>query len=171
MKNSYHPFLKQMFSLVLAFFTLTLLGLLPNKAYAQLITAEPAFPTASDAVTITFDATEGTGGLADCGCDVYLHTGVITSVSTGPSDWQYVQTTWGQANAAWQLTPVSGEANKYTYTIEPSIKDYYNVPDGEEILQLAFVFRNGDGSIEGKAAGGSDIYYDVFEEDIPLSIS
>ncbi|MEL6659706.1 MAG: alpha-amylase family glycosyl hydrolase [Bacteroidota bacterium] len=171
MKNSYQPISTQWSSFLLAFVGLALLGIIPSQIHAQLITAEPAFPTANDAVTITFDATEGTGGLADCGCDVYLHTGVITDASTGPADWQYVQTTWGQANAAWQLTPVPGEDNKYTYTFEPSIKEYYNVPDGEEILQLALVFRNGDGSLEGKAAGGSDIYYDVFADDIPLSLS
>jgi hypothetical protein len=138
---------------------------------AQLITAEPAFPTANDAVTITFDATEGTAGLADCNCDVYIHTGVITSESTGPSDWKYVQTNWGEANADWQLAEVPGDDNKYTFTITPSLKDYYGVPDGEEIEQIAMVFRNGDGSLEGKATGGADIYYDVFEDNIALSIS
>ncbi len=168
MKRYYHHGLK---TLVKIASVLAIMGMSPNFLAAQLITAEPAFPTASDEVTITFDATEGTGGLANCGCDVYLHTGVITDVSTGPSDWQYVQTTWGQANTSWQLTPVPGEDNKYTYTISPSIRDYYGVPANEEILQLAFVFRNGDGSLEGKANGGADIYYDVFEENIPLSLS
>ncbi|WP_367388356.1 alpha-amylase family glycosyl hydrolase [Lewinella sp. LCG006] len=150
---------------------LFLLLLLSVGVDAQLITAEPAFPTANDAVTITFDATEGTAGLANCGCNVYIHTGVITSQSTGPSDWKYVQTTWGQANPDWQLTPVPGQANKYTFSITPSIKQYYGVPDGEVIEQIAMVFRNGDGSLEGKATGGADIYYEVFEENIPLSIS
>ena len=148
-----------------------LFALAPLSLSAQLITADPAFPTASDAVTITFDATEGTGGLANCACDVYLHTGVITAASTGPSDWQFVQTTWGEANPDWQLTPVAGEANKYTYEISPSIREYYGVPDGVEIEQLAFVFRNGDGTLEGKATGNADIFYEVFEEDIPLALS
>ncbi|MEM1215195.1 MAG: alpha-amylase family glycosyl hydrolase [Bacteroidota bacterium] len=142
-----------------------------TATYAQLLTSEPAFPTASDEVTITFDATEGTGGLADCGCDVYLHTGVITTVSTGPADWQYVQTDWGVANAAWQMTPVAGEANKYTFTFGPSLREYYGVPDGEEIEQIALVFRNGDGSLEGKATGGADIYYEVYADNIPLSVN
>ena len=128
---------------------------------AQLIITDPAAPTDDQAVTITFDATEGTGGLADCNCDVYLHTGVITNNSSGPSDWQYVQTQWGVANADWQLTPVDGEDNKYTYTFGPSIRDYFGVPAGEEIQQIAFVFRNGNGSLEGKGAGGTDIYVDV----------
>ncbi len=130
---------------------------------AQLITTSPAAPTDDQAVTITFDATEGTGGLADCSCDVYLHTGVITNNSTNPSDWKYVQTEWGVANAAWRLDPVAGEPNKYTYTYTPSIREFFGVPANEEIQQIAFVFRNANGSLEGKAAGGSDIYVDVTE--------
>jgi hypothetical protein len=51
----------------------------------------------------------------------------------------------GVANPEWQLTPVPGEDNKYTYTYSPSIIECFNVPDGETIEQLAFVFRNADG--------------------------
>lgn len=129
--------------------------------HAQLITTDPAAPTDDQAVTVTFDATQGTAGLADCNCDVYLHTGVITQNSTSDSDWQYVQTDWGVVNPDWQLTPVAGEDNKYTYTFGPSIREYFSVPDGEEIQQVSFVFRNGDGSLEGKAAGGADIFVAV----------
>ncbi|MEM6769658.1 MAG: alpha-amylase family glycosyl hydrolase, partial [Bacteroidota bacterium] len=128
---------------------------------AQLIITDPAAPTDDQAVTITFDATQGTAGLANCNCDVYLHTGVITNNSTSASDWKYVATEWGVANAAWRLTPVDGEANKYTYTYSPSIREYFGVPDNEEIQQIAFVFRNADGSLEGKATGGADIFVDV----------
>ena len=128
---------------------------------AQLIITDPAAPTDDQAVTITFDATEGTGGLADCNCAVYLHTGVITSASTSPSDWKYVQTEWGVANAEWRLDPVDGEDNLYTYTFGPSIREYYGVPQSEEIEQIAFVFRNADGTLEGKASGGADIFVDV----------
>ncbi|MEO0731641.1 MAG: alpha-amylase family glycosyl hydrolase [Bacteroidota bacterium] len=128
---------------------------------AQLIVTDPAAPTDDQSVTIIFDATQGTGGLVDCGCDVYLHTGVITSNSSGSSDWQYVQTEWGVENDAWKLAPVDGEPNKYTYTYGPSIREYFSVPAGEEIQQVAFVFRNGNGSLEGKGSGGSDIFVDV----------
>ncbi len=128
---------------------------------AQLIITDPAAPTDDQAVTITFDATQGTGGLANCNCDVYLHTGVITNNSSNPSDWKYVQTEWGVANADWKLTPVAGEPNKFTYTYGPSIREYFSVPAGEEIQKIAFVFRNADGTMEGKATGGADIFVDV----------
>ena len=136
---------------------------------AQLLTANPAFPTASGAVTIIFDATQGNGGLANCNCAVYVHTGLITSASTSPSDWKYVVTTWGQANAAWLMTPVPGQPNKYSFTIGPSIRQYYNVPVSEQILRMAFVFRNANGTLEGKGEGNTDIFYDVFAENAPLS--
>jgi len=138
---------------------------------AQILTATPSFPTADDQVTIIYDATQGTAGLNNCACDVYLHTGVITAASTSPSDWKYVVTTWGQANAAWKMTPVPGQPNKYSYVIGPSIRGYYNVPIAEQIQKMAFVFRNATGTLEGKATGGTDIFYDVYAENIALTTS
>ncbi|MBR9920914.1 MAG: T9SS type A sorting domain-containing protein [Bacteroidetes bacterium] len=147
-----------------------LLGmLLPFIIHAQVVYTDPAFPKAGEPVTIYFNASEGTGGLADCNCDVYIHTGVLTSESTSPSDWKYVFTQWGETNPDWQLQPVSGQDNLYSYEITPSIADYYQVPGGEEVLEMAFVFRNGDGTLEGKADGGGDIYYPVFPEDLALT--
>lgn len=141
---------------------LLLLLCFATTAHAQLIWADPVFPTEAQAVTIYFDATQGTGGLANCNCDVYLHTGVITNLSTGLSDWKHVVTSWGQANAAWKMTPVSGQPNVYSYAITPSIRQYYGLTNVNETIQkMAFVFRNGNGSLEGKDIGGTDIYYDV----------
>jgi len=135
-----------------------------NQTIAQLIWAEPAFPLDNESVTIFFDATQGTGGLADCNCDVYLHTGVITDQSTNPSDWKHVVTSWGVANDDWKMDPVSGQDNVYSYEITPDIRNYYGVPMNETIEQMAFVFRNANGSLEGKDVGGLDIFYDVFED-------
>jgi 1,4-alpha-glucan branching enzyme len=128
---------------------------------AQLITTVPAAPTDDQAVTITFDATQGTAGLANCNCDVYLHTGVITNNSASLADWKFVQTDWGVANADWKLTPLAGEPNKYTYNFSPNVRSYYGVPSATDIQKLALVFRNADGTLEGKATGGADIYVDV----------
>ncbi|WP_116126548.1 alpha-amylase family glycosyl hydrolase [Lewinella sp. IMCC34183] len=132
-----------------------------TSLFAQLVSTDPAAPLANQPMTITFDASEGSRGLEDCNCDVYLHTGVITSASTGPSDWQYVQTEWAVTNDAWKLSPVDGEPNKYTYTFTPSVRAYFGVPEGEEIQQIALVFRNGDGGLQGKTEGGGDIFVDV----------
>lgn len=91
---------------------------------AQVVYSEPASPTADEEVTIFFDASQGDRGLENCNCDVYLHTGVITSQSSGSSDWRYVPTVWGQANPDWRLTPVSGQNNLYSFTFTPSIRAF-----------------------------------------------
>ncbi len=138
---------------------------LSSSLIGQVVTSDPAFPKVDDEVTITFDAAKGTAGLKDCNCDVYLHTGVITSASNSSSDWKHVVTSWGVANAAWKMTKVQGEANLYTYTISPSIKAYYGINAGEIVKKMAFVFRNANGSKEGKDTGGKDIFVDVYPDD------
>ena len=145
--------------------------LVPILLTAQVVTVAPAFPKATDEVTITFDATQGTAGLKDCNCDVYLHTGVITSTSTSDSDWKHVVTSWGVANSAWKMTKVSGENNLYTYKISPSINSYYSIGGGEIVKKMAFVFRNADGSKEGKETGGEDIFVEVYPDDVTFSIA
>jgi len=106
-------------------------------------------------------------GLKDyAGDDVYAHTGVITNLSSGPSDWKYVVSgTWSTTvppPAKVKLTKVS--ANVYTLNIAPSIRDFYGVPAGEQLQKLAFVFRNGNSSRTGRDVGGADIFYNVSEE-------
>ena len=139
--------------------------LFPIFLFSQIIWTEPPFPTDNEPVTVFFDATQGTGGLAGCNCDVYVHTGLITSNSNGPSDWKYVFTNWGQANADWKMIPVVGQSDVYSWDISPNIRERYNVTDPTETIEkLAFVFRNADGSLEGKGDGGTDIFYDVQQD-------
>lgn len=132
--------------------------------HAQVIYSEPAFPTPEEEVTVFFNASEGNGGLENCGCDVYLHTGVITELSSSPSDWRYVPTTWGQSNADWRMEPVPGQPNLYQYTFSPSVREYYNVPNGEQIEEMAFVFRDGAGNQTGRAEDGSDIFLPLYAD-------
>ncbi len=150
---------------------LSIFGMLLPTAFSwgQVVFTDPPFPKIDEPVTVFFDATQGAGGLADCDCDVYIHSGLITSESVSPSDWKYVQMEWGVANPDWQLTPVPGEPNLYSYDITPSIQEYYGASAGDEVLQMAFVFRNADGSLEGKGDGGTDIFYDVFPADLPFT--
>ncbi|MCB0566352.1 MAG: T9SS type A sorting domain-containing protein [Phaeodactylibacter sp.] len=138
------------------------------RLQAQVVYSDPAAPNPDEEVTIFFDATQGNGGLQNCNCDVYLHTGVITNLSNGSSDWRYVPTNWGEANPNWRMTPVSGQNNLYSFTFSPSIRSFFNVPTTENIQQLAFVFRNADGSQSGRAQGGSDIFLDVYDGGVLL---
>ncbi len=147
-------------------FHLFLFLLLSQALVAQVVYTDPYFPKAEQPVTIYFDATKGTSGLKDCNCDVYVHTGVLTDQASG---WRYVKTTWGQANAAWKMTPVPGKPNLYSYTITPSIRSYYGVPANEQITSMAFVFRDATGAREGKETGGVDIFYPVYASNLPFT--
>ena len=131
--------------------------------YNQILVSTPNFPKENESVTIFFDASKGTAGLKDCACSIYIHTGVITDKSTSNSDWKYVQTTWGVINPTWEMKPVPGKPNVFSFEITPSIRSFYKVPAGEKIVSLAFVFRNANGSKEGKEVGSKDIFYPVFQ--------
>ena len=145
-------------------FTL-LLTLLSTFLLGQIVTTDPTAPTAGRELTITYDATQGSAGLADCGCDVYVHAGVVTSASGSQTEWRHTPMTWGTADERWRMTPVVGEANVYTYTFSPNLREYFDVPNGEEVLRLGLVFRDAAGNREGKTSSNGDIFIDINSDD------
>ncbi len=62
-----------------------------NLTETGLITVNPSFPSDNQPVTITFDASKGNGALSGFSGDVYMHIGVITDLSTSPTNWKYVK--------------------------------------------------------------------------------
>ncbi len=151
------------------FFTLLFaLCLWSGWVTAQVVVPNPFFVTEETPVIITFHADRGSRGLMDFTGDVYAHTGVITSKSTGDSDWKYVVSNWGVNVEKAKLTRVA--ANTYQLTIPTDIRTYYNVPADEKILKMALVFRSatqvGNQWLEGKDDGGRDIFIDVYEEEL-----
>ncbi len=144
-------------------------GLISAVSQAQVITTTPVFPIDSDSVTVIFDAAQGSAGLLNVAPPIYAHTGVITNLSTSGSDWKYVVAAWTENIPKALLTPLGN--NKYKLTIKPSIREYYGVPPTEQILKMAFVFRNSDGSKTGKNADGSDIFADVYQSSISVNIT
>ena len=160
---------KLFFNKVFLFYFVFYLGF-SHLAQAQVIWTDPVFPIPNAGVTVFFDASQGAGGLANCACDIYIHTGVITSASTSDSDWKHVVTDWGVANSNWKMTPVSGQTDVFSFTIAPNISTYYSVGGGETIQKMAFVFRNGDGSKVGKGEGDTDLFYDVFSAGFPFTV-
>ncbi len=112
---------------------------------AQIITTNPALPLATEAVIINFDATLGTGGLEGYTGDVYAHTGVLTKLSRVSED-------------------------QYSLDISPSIREYYGVAESETITHMAFVFRSSNSSLQGKDEGEGDIFVEVFQEGLSISI-
>jgi len=140
-----------------------------NLLYSQIITCNPALPTESSQVVITFDATQGNAGLLNYTSDVYAHTGVITNLSKTDTDWKYVIADWSVNTTKTKMTYLGN--NKFQITISPSIRAFYGVPAGETIQKLAFVFRNADGSKLGKTASNGDIFYTVYAQGLSVDIT
>ncbi|MFP8488135.1 alpha-amylase family glycosyl hydrolase [Gracilimonas sp. Q87] len=134
--------------------------------HAQVVTTDPAFPTETQSVTITFDATQGNGELEGFTGDVYLYTGAITSESNG--EWKNVRPAGGWTSYPAELKATSLGNNKWEFTYGPSVRDFFNITDpNESILEIAVLFRgtvdgSGDPDAVGRDSGGDDIF-------IPLS--
>ena len=122
----------------------------------QIIQFSPAFPTVNDEVTIQYYASQGNGGLVGV-TPVYTHTGIVTQ-SGLPSSWSYVQGNWGQADTNVLMTDLGNNIHEIVIDID----QYYGFPIGTNVAKLAFVFRNSDGSLEGKTATMGDIFYPIY---------
>lgn len=138
----------------------------------QVVTSSPTMVVEGESVIVIFNAEEGTKGLRNYSGDIYAHIGVITSKSTGDSDWKYVVSNWGQNIAKTKLERI--EKNIYHLAID-DIRSYFNVPSGEKILKIAMVFRSdkevGGAYLEGKDEGGKDILVTVFEKTLTADIT
>lgn len=158
-----------MFKKLLIIAMAALAFVLTPAAEAQTVSTVPAMINESTPdIVITFHADGGNRGLigSTANTPVYAHTGLITSKSTSPSDWRYASN-WGDNNAKYKLTYAGNE--EWTLTI-PSIRSFYGVTDSsEKIEKLCFVFRNANGSREGKTAVGGDVFVEIFPAGFPAS--
>ena len=128
---------------------------------------EPAIPTQFDDVTVYFNAAEGNGALAGFTGNVFAHTGVITDDSANGNDWRHVIGNWGTFDSRVLMNSLGNDIYSLSYNIE----EFYDIPPGEQVNQLAFVFRNVDGSIVGRAFDGADIFTDVLTDSSSLFVS
>ena len=140
------------------------------NVYAQLLTWTPGFAKDNDNIVITVDATKGNQGLNNYSptSDVYVHTGVITNLSTNSTDWRYSKFTWATTPALGQATYLG--SNKWQYTIN-NIRSFYNVPAGEIIQKIAILFRNGAGTTVQRNTDASDMYIPVYDNTIAVRFS
>lgn len=139
-------------------FTIISLLLFVFVASAQ-ITTTPEYPTDIDEITLIFDATgtplEGYNG------QMYAHTGVGT-VDGG--NWQHVIESWGDNSTQPELTNLGN--NKWELLITPSIREFYSVGASEEVINLSFVFRSADKTIQT-----SDLFIDIFSSELGIVIT
>lgn len=135
----------------------------PGNALAEmgLVVHKPAFPSADNELTLLFDPSKGDQGLESFAGDIYAHIGVITSASSGPSDWKYTKTEWNENTASNRLVKVEG--GRYELKISP--RAFFGIPATESITHIAMVFRNSDGSRTGRNSDGSDIFIRVYDSE------
>ncbi|MBN2615835.1 MAG: T9SS type A sorting domain-containing protein [Bacteroidales bacterium] len=153
------------------FILIIFLSFIGFSLQAQVITTVPAFPTADDSVTITFNAAQGDQGLMDySGTDVYAYTGVNIDSSGVYKHWQYIKnSSWTDNPADCQLTKVG--TNLWQLKIKPSIRAFYGVPDGIKIDSMNFVFGNSTRSVTGRDVGGTDIFHQVYQPGLNVQIT
>lgn len=121
-------------------------------------TLDPALPTASTPVTITFNAVNTT---LEGASKVYFHSAAITDNPTSQT-WKATIGNWGQDDGVGQMT-ATGTPNEWSITFTP---ETYYFPGGfdvnENIFRLAMVFRNADGTIQQKdITTDNDVYLDI----------
>ena len=126
---------------------------------AQVVTTDPALPTADKPVVVTFNAAqtelEGYTG------DVYAHTGVGIQ---GVGNWQKVIGDWNVNATQPKLTRTGTDL--YQLSITPSIREFYDVGATQTIVNMSFVFRAADRSRQSRP----DIFVDVVAAGLSVSI-
>lgn len=144
---------------------LTLLLLIATSfiANAQLISVTPTIPRETGSITITVDVSKGNKGLLGYSNtnDVYVHIGAI--VNDNSSDWKGVPFDWGTTPAAARATYLGND--KYSFTLN-NARSYFNIAAGTPINKIAILFRNGSGDRVQRNEDGSDMFVEVFGEEL-----
>jgi 1,4-alpha-glucan branching enzyme len=128
---------------------------------AQVLSWSPQFVGDNGNIEITMDANFGNKGLlGQTVSDVYVHTGVITNLSTSASNWRYVafNQNFNAPNPSLQAQSLGN--NRWRFTIN-NIRTFYGVPNGEVIQKIAILFRSGNGSRVQRNLDGSDMYIPI----------
>ncbi|MEL6256857.1 MAG: hypothetical protein AAFR87_32975, partial [Bacteroidota bacterium] len=132
---------------------------LPFTLFSQVLRVNPSNPRADDIVSVVFDASKGNKALLGYTGEVYAHTGVILGTVDQPSDWRYVQGNWGKADDRMKMERIGPDL----YQIQFQIKNFYGFSDQDPFLQMAFVFRNENGSLVAKDNEDKDIFYPKYQ--------
>ncbi len=132
-------------------------------AQAQ-ITFSPAFPKADQEVTIVYDATQGTSGLAGA-TKVYMHAGIILD-GENSTRWQKVVGNWGQDDNIGAMTSLGN--NRWQIKLTP--KTYFSLAATDTAYRIGMVFRNADGTKEGKDPNGLDIFMPIYRDGLFLRV-
>ena len=112
-------------------------------------------------IIILYNPFAGNKGMIDA-TECYAHTGLITMESSSSSHWFY-PSAWRGGEDKYKMT----KEGDFWKLVIPNIYEYYECPESEEILKLAFVFNDGpNGNKEGKTVDGGDIFINLIESTI-----
>ncbi len=139
------------------FFTLLATLAIAKTSVAQLLQVLPENPMTHDSLVFVFDAAEGNKALQDYDGTVYFHAGLITSGSQTASDWKLVVGVWGKHDERTKTESLGN--NLYRFSIHP--QSFFGIHETTRVQQLAFVFRNENGTLVGKTENEEDILIPV----------
>jgi len=144
--------------------------LLTLQTNAQLLVSSPSFLNETSAsTTIIADASFGNKRLIGNTSDIFVHIGVITSLSNSGADWKYVASPWGTSDAKIKCVPLGN--NKWSYTINTNLRSFFGITDAsEKIVKIAILFRDAAGTNVLRNADGSDMYLDVYDNNLHVKI-
>ena len=138
---------------LMKYLTLSLLVLISLTTSAQVVTLDPANAGPDDPVTLLFNAAEGNGELK--GADkVYLHHGIVTDAPNS-QEWSHVIGNWGADDGVGLMSKVEGEEDLWKIDMTPSIRQYFEATETENIYRISAVFRSADGNTKGTLAPGT----------------
>ena len=146
--------------------------LIACQLFAQVVTTVPSIVVqqTGTSITVTFDDSFITSLNGNAG-PLYVHTGVITTLSTSNADWKNVITPWPSSTnlalantTANKLTQV-GTSTKWTLSMT-DINTYYGLTAGTIVTQLAFVVRTADGSLQS-----SNLYVPVYQPGLNVKVT
>lgn len=103
-----------------------------------------------DSLVIEYDATKGTASLIGAN-RVYMHSGVQFAPFGVSTNWIG---NWGQDDGVGLMTSLGN--NRWRIAI--NVFNYYGITPGTSINALEIVFRNADGSLEGKDYNNQNIF-------------
>jgi hypothetical protein len=124
-----------------------------NQLIGQILTVLPENPTTEDTLVFTFNAAVGNKALMGYDEAVYFHAGLITAASTGTHDWKFVVGVWGKHDERTKTESLGNDL--YRFRLHP--RSFFGLPETTVVLQMAFVFRNENGTLVGKTENNADI--------------
>ncbi|WP_461130973.1 DUF4961 domain-containing protein [Spirosoma aerophilum] len=119
------------------------------SAFSQVVTTQPAFPTADAQITLTFDLTKSTDsrakGLLGKQDDVYLWSGAGSTAGGNAFEFQPTgQTDFAKPFAPGKMTALG--ADRWQIKLVP--RAYFGVPTGTPIRKLGLLLKSGDGKAQ-----------------------